>query len=74
MLSHGAPYWHASGSAQQRARKSPPSWPTDAFAIAEVERLTGSGSAAKRRQVLGELLGRATDQEADFARRLFTGS
>ena len=42
-------------------------------AIAEVQRTTGSGSAAKRKQILGELLGRATDQEADFVKRLFTG-
>jgi DNA ligase-1 len=42
-------------------------------AIAEVQGTTGSGSAAKRKQVLGELLGRATDEEADFIRRLFTG-
>ena len=42
-------------------------------AIAEVQRMTGSGSAAKRKQILGELLGRATAQEADFVKRLFTG-
>ena len=42
-------------------------------AIAEVQGMTGSGSAAKRKQLLGELVGRATDQEADFMRRLFTG-
>ncbi len=42
-------------------------------AIAEVQGMTGGGSAAKRRQLLGELLGRATDQEADFVKRLFTG-
>jgi DNA ligase-1 len=41
-------------------------------AIAEVQRTTGSGSAAKRKQMLGELLGRATEQEADFVKRLFT--
>src|SRR5918999_606042 len=41
--------------------------------IAEVQRMTGSGSAAKRKQILGELLGRATAQEADFVKRLFTG-
>ena len=28
--------------------------------IAEVQVMTGSGSAAKRKQILGELLGRAT--------------
>jgi DNA ligase-1 len=41
--------------------------------IAEVQRMTGSGSAAKRKQILGELLGRATAREADFVKRLFTG-
>jgi DNA ligase 1 len=42
-------------------------------AITEVQGMTGSGSAAGRRQILGELLGRATDGEADFVKRLFTG-
>jgi ATP-dependent DNA ligase I len=42
-------------------------------AIVEVKETTGSGSAAKRKQILAELLGRATDQEADFVKRLFTG-
>jgi DNA ligase-1 len=42
-------------------------------AIAEVQEMTGSGSAANRKQILGELLGRATEQEADFVKRLFTG-
>lgn len=42
-------------------------------AIAEVQMTTGGGSAAGRRQILGELLGRATEQEADFVKRLFTG-
>jgi DNA ligase-1 len=42
-------------------------------AIADVQAATGSGSATARRQLLGELLGRATDQEADFVKRLFTG-
>jgi DNA ligase 1 len=42
-------------------------------AIAEVLRATGAGSAARRRQLLRELLGRATEPEADFVRRLFTG-
>ena len=35
--------------------------------------MTGSGSAARRKQLLGELLGRGTAQEADFVKRLFTG-
>ena len=42
-------------------------------AIAEVQSTTGSGSAAKRTKILGELFARATAQEADFVRRLFTG-
>jgi DNA ligase-1 len=42
-------------------------------AITSVEGTTGSGSAAQRKQLLGELLGRATEAEADFLRRLFTG-
>jgi DNA ligase-1 len=42
-------------------------------AIAEVQAMTGRGSAAKRKQILGDLLGRATEREADFVRRLFTG-
>jgi DNA ligase-1 len=42
-------------------------------AITEIERATGSGSASARRQLLGELLGRATEQEAGFVKRLLTG-
>jgi ATP-dependent DNA ligase I len=42
-------------------------------AIVEVQELSGSGSAAARKQILGDLLGRATEQEADFVKRLFTG-
>jgi DNA ligase 1 len=42
-------------------------------AIAEVQRTTGSGSAAERKRILGELLGRATEPEAGFVKRLFTG-
>lgn len=42
-------------------------------AIAAVQGTTGSGSAASRRLILEELLGRATAEEADFVRRLFTG-
>jgi DNA ligase 1 len=42
-------------------------------AIADVQRARGSGSAARRRQLLGDLLERATKEEADFVRRLFTG-
>jgi DNA ligase 1 len=42
-------------------------------AIAEVRETTGSGSAARRKQILGEVLGRATEPEAEFVKRLFTG-
>jgi DNA ligase 1 len=42
-------------------------------AITETQATTGSGSAARRRQLLGDLLGRATEQEAGFVKRLFTG-
>jgi DNA ligase-1 len=42
-------------------------------AIADVQEATGSGSAARRKLILGALLGRATEQEADFVKRLFTG-
>ena len=42
-------------------------------AIDEVRATTGSGSAAGRKRILGELLGRATEAEADFVKRLFTG-
>jgi DNA ligase 1 len=42
-------------------------------AITDVQATTGSGSAAARRELLGDLLARATPDEADFIRRLFTG-
>jgi DNA ligase 1 len=42
-------------------------------AVDEVEASTGSGSAARRKEILTGLLGRATEAEADFVRRLFTG-
>jgi DNA ligase 1 len=42
-------------------------------AIAAIQETTGSGSAARRKQILSDLFGRATEQEADFIRRLFTG-
>jgi DNA ligase-1 len=42
-------------------------------AIADVQRTTGGGSATRRKDVLTELLARATEPEADFVRRLFTG-
>jgi DNA ligase 1 len=42
-------------------------------AIADVQQTTGGGSSAKRKHVLAELLGRATEQESEFIKRLFTG-
>jgi DNA ligase-1 len=42
-------------------------------AIDEIRAATGSGSATRRRDVLVGLLGRATEEEAGFVRRLFTG-
>jgi len=43
-------------------------------AIVDIETATGAGSAMTRKQLLAELLGRATEPEADFIRRLFTGA
>jgi DNA ligase-1 len=42
-------------------------------AITEIQRARGRGSAARRKQLLTELLARATEPEAGFVRRLFTG-
>ena len=42
-------------------------------AIADVQAATGPGSAGRRKELLGALLARATAQEADFVKRLFTG-
>src|SRR5947209_7649324 len=42
-------------------------------AISAVQAATGSGSGAARRQLLDGLLGRATEPEDTFLRRLFTG-
>jgi DNA ligase-1 len=42
-------------------------------AISEIQAATGSGSATRRKQLLAELLGRATEPEAGFVKRLFTG-
>ena len=42
-------------------------------AISEIEAAMGSGSATRRREILGQLLGRATEREGDFLRRLLTG-
>ena len=41
--------------------------------IDEIERATGSGSARRRSELLADLLGRATEEEAAFLRRLFMG-
>jgi DNA ligase-1 len=42
-------------------------------AISEIHGATGTGSAARRRELLVSLLSRATTEEADFVRRLLTG-
>ncbi len=42
-------------------------------AITAIQGATGSGSAARRREILAGVLGRATEAEASFIRRLFTG-
>ena len=42
-------------------------------AITEIEEATGPGSAGRRKDILGSQFERATSQEADFLRRLFTG-
>jgi DNA ligase-1 len=42
-------------------------------AVIEIEGATGSGSATRRREILGELLDRATEPEAGFVKRLLTG-
>jgi DNA ligase-1 len=42
-------------------------------AITAVKQAIGSGSSTRRRQILGDLFGRATERESDFVRRLFTG-
>ena len=41
--------------------------------ITEIKSASGSGSASRRRQLLDELFGRASEAEGDFVRRLFTG-
>ena len=41
--------------------------------ISEIKSATGTGSAAKRKAILADLLARATEQEAGFVKRLFTG-
>ncbi len=42
-------------------------------AISQIQAATGSGSGARRRQLLSDLLDHATEPEAGFVRRLFTG-
>jgi DNA ligase 1 len=42
-------------------------------AIKQLQAATGDGSAGRRRALLAGLLSRATEAEADFIRRLFTG-
>src|SRR5947209_11512163 len=42
-------------------------------AITEIEASTGTGSSGRRRQLLDDVLARATGAEADFLRRLLTG-
>ena len=42
-------------------------------AITQIQAATGGGSAGQRRELLANLLSRATEAEADFIRRLFTG-
>jgi DNA ligase-1 len=42
-------------------------------AISAIQATTGTGSAAARRRLLEDLLGRATAAEADFVKRLLTG-
>jgi DNA ligase-1 len=42
-------------------------------AISQVQDTRGAGSAAKRGQILRDLLGRATAEDGDFVKRLFTG-
>jgi DNA ligase-1 len=42
-------------------------------AITAIQGAIGSGSSLRRRQILGDLFGRATERESDFLRRLFTG-
>ena len=42
-------------------------------AISDLQAATGSGAGARRREILGDLLGRATEPEAGFLIRLMTG-
>ena len=42
-------------------------------ALDQIQTTTGSGSAASRQQILGDVFGRATTAETDFLRRLLVG-
>jgi DNA ligase-1 len=42
-------------------------------AVSDIEAAIGPGSTAKRKQLLNDLLGGATEHEDEFLRRLFTG-
>jgi ATP-dependent DNA ligase I len=42
-------------------------------AISQIQSATGSGSGARRKELLARLFARATEPEAAFVRRLFTG-
>ena len=42
-------------------------------AISEIEEATGTGSTTRRKEILGDLLARATEQESAFLRQLLTG-
>jgi DNA ligase 1 len=42
-------------------------------AVAGIEAARGPGSAGQRKEILVELLGRATEQEGEFVKRLLTG-
>jgi DNA ligase-1 len=59
----------------ERASAATPSLTIDEVdrAITAIQQAVGSGSATRRREILGDLFGRATAQESDFFRRLFTG-
>jgi len=41
--------------------------------VTEIQHATGSGSGTRRKALLARVVGRATAEEADFVKRLFTG-
>jgi len=59
----------------ERASATEPSLTVDEVdrAITAIQGTIGDGSLTLRRQILADLFGRATEQESDFVRRLFTG-